>query len=211
MLIHSKFSSSTRSSLCYASAQACALGDEFARELEPSVDLFTIKEAQSETSEADKIIREDGNLPLGGIHDIRMQVTKSSLDAKLEPSELISIAETLLSGRRLRAFILKRAEKCPRLTRIATNIGQFQRLEDEINNAVSENGEIRSTASPELARVRSKLKTTHSRLVERLHSIIGSAEFRTIVQDPVVTQRGDRYCIPVKSEHPLTVPRNCSR
>jgi DNA mismatch repair protein MutS2 len=180
---------------------ACALGDEVARQLEPTSDLLTIHEGQRETTEAASLIAEEGHIPLGGIHDIRAQVTAVTRDALLDPSELLDVAGTLASGRSLRAFIIKRGEKCPKLAEIAVNIGQFQRIEKAIDDCISENAEIRDTASPELAAVRSKLKTIHARMLDKLHSLIQSADYRTMIQDPVVTQRGDRYCIPVKSEH----------
>jgi len=180
---------------------ACALGDEVARQLEPTTDMLAISEGQRETTEAASIISEDASIPLGGIHDIRLHVNKASLEAILDPSELLHIAGTLQSGRGLRGFILKHAEKCPKLTEIAVNIGQFQRIETAVSEAISDNGEIRDTASPELAAVRSKLKTIHARLVDKLHSIINSSQYKIMIQDCVVTQRGDRYCIPVKSEY----------
>ena len=180
---------------------ACALGDDVARQLEPTSDLLTIQEGQRETTEAAGLIAEEDHIPLGGIHDVRPQVAKAARDALLDPSDLLDVAGTLASGRSLRAFIIKRAEKHPKLAEIAVNIGQFQRIENSVYDCVAENGEIRDTASPELAAVRSKLKTTHARLLDKLHSIIQSADYRTMIQDPVVTQRGDRYCIPVKAEH----------
>jgi len=180
---------------------ACPLGDDLAQQLKPSADLLAITEGQRETSEAKAVIQEEGSFPLGGVHDVRPQITKASLDAALEPSELLNAAETLASGRRLRAFITKRAEHYPKLAEIAANIGQFPRIEESINDCIAETGEIRDAASPELARTRSKLKTTHSRLLDKLHAMIHSPEFRTMIQDPVITQRGDRYCIPIKSEH----------
>jgi len=180
---------------------ACALGDDLAQQLEPTADLLTIQEGQRETTEARAIIEEEGALPLGGIHDVRPQVTKASMDAVLDTSELLDVAGTLASGRRLRGFVLKRAEKCPKLAEIAANVGQFPRMEESVNDCIGENGEIRDTASPELASIRSKLKTTHSHLLDKLHSIINSPEFRTMIQEHVITQRGDRYCIPIKAEH----------
>ncbi|MHB0913779.1 MAG: endonuclease MutS2 [Armatimonadota bacterium] len=177
---------------------ACALGDDLARRLEPSADLLTIREGLRETGEALTIIEEEGALPLGGIHDIRPQVTRAAMDALLDPSELLSVAETLSSGRRLRTFVQKRESL--KLAEIAANIGQHERLEKSVEATVSDTGEVRDTASPELARIRSKLKTLHSRLAERLQGIMHS-EHRSMIQDPVITQRGGRYCVPVKAEH----------
>ncbi|MDI6827026.1 MAG: endonuclease MutS2 [Armatimonadota bacterium] len=180
---------------------ACALGDDVARQLEPTADFLAITECQRETTEAKMILQEEGPLPLGGIHDVRAHINKASMDGILAPSDLLEVAETLAAGRRLKAFIQKRHEIVPKLAEIASNICIFPKIEESINECISDSGEIRDTASPELARIRSKLKATHGRLMDRLHSIIHSADFRTMIQDPVIIQRGDRYCIPIKAEH----------
>lgn len=185
---------------------ACSLGDFFASSLAPSTDRLAISNGQRETSEAKGIIEEEGSLPLGGLHDIRSFVDSAGMGGILEAPELLTVAETLSSGRRLRAFITKRAERCPGLTEIAGNIGEFIKLENAVFECVSDSGEIKDTASPELARIRSKLKINHSRIVERLRSLISSADYKTMIQDHVVTQRGDRYCIPVKAEHKFHFP-----
>ena len=180
---------------------ACALGDELARRLEPTADFAAVIEGQKETTEAKRIVEAEGGIPLGGICDVRPHVAKACMEATLDPSELLDLAGTLASGRALRAFILKRAEICPALAEIAVNIGEFQRIEEAVGDCVGESGEILDTASSKLAGIRGKLKTTHSRLLDRLKAIIHSSDFHTMIQEPVITQREDRYCVPVKSEH----------
>ncbi len=180
---------------------SCALGADVARQLEPGVDWLNITEGQRETTEAARIIREEGSLPLGGIHDIRPLVGKASVEALLQPAELLRVAGTLSSASRLRNYIVKRADKSPKLMEIAANITPLPQIERAIDEAISDKAEVRDTASPELARIRSKIKTVHNRMLDKLNAIIHSADHRTQIQDPVITQRGDRYCIPVKSEH----------
>ena len=41
--------------------------------------------------------------------------------------------------------------------------------------AINDNAEVRDTASPELARIRSKIKTIHNRMLDKLNAIIHSA------------------------------------
>jgi len=180
---------------------SCQLGDDLARQLLPTADLVAITKAQRETSEAKAIIREEGGLPLGGIHDVRSSVQKAAIGALLEPADLLEIAGTLQSGRRLKALVTKRADQCTTLAEIAANIKEFSRIEEAVQEAIGENGEVLDTASPELARIRSRLKATHARMMDKLHSIIQSPQYRTYIQDPIITQRGDRYCIPVKAEY----------
>lgn len=179
---------------------ACALGDDEAQRLLPVSDPLSINEWQKETTEAKIIITEEGSFPLGGIHDIREYISKATLESLLQPSELQEILDTVIAARVLKGFVFKRTEQLPKLTEIAANITVFQKIEEGIAQTVGLNGEIKDSASPELARIRSRLKTLHIRIMDKLHSIVNSADYRTMIQDSVITQRGDRYCIPVKAE-----------
>ena len=81
----------------------------------------------------------------------------------------------------------------------ASGLGQFPSLESEINASIGINGIVLDSASPELARIRSQRKVSSSRMMDRLNGILSS--MRTMLQDPVIVQRGDRYCVPVKADH----------
>jgi DNA mismatch repair protein MutS2 len=49
------------------------------------------------------------------------------------------------------------------------------------------------------------MKITNDRIHTQLSSLVNGS-LRTYLQDAVITMRGDRYCIPVKSEHKAQVP-----
>ncbi len=180
---------------------ACSLGQERALALVPQVDLEWIQRMQAETSEAREVLQSHGSMPLGGISDVRPLISKAELGAMLNPTELLDVAQTLGAGRRLRAFLLKQKETLPLLGEIAGKIGVFEKIEQSISQSISVNGEVLDSASATLARIRSDLKIKHSRIMERLNSIIQSSQYRTAIQEPVITQRSDRYCIPVKVEY----------
>ncbi len=59
---------------------------------------------------------------------------------------------------------------------------------------------VLDSASPDLARIRSRRKVASQRMLERLNAIV-TGPMRAMLQDPVIVQRGDRYCVPVKAEH----------
>jgi DNA mismatch repair protein MutS2 len=60
---------------------------------------------------------------------------------------------------------------------------------------------VLDNASATLARVRKEQRVLHGRMMERLHSYLRNSAYRDMIQDPVVTIRDDRYCIPVKAEN----------
>ena len=49
--------------------------------------------------------------------------------------------------------------------------------------------------------MRKDQRVYHGRMMERLHSYLRNSAYRDMIQDPVVTTRDDRYCIPIKAEY----------
>jgi DNA mismatch repair protein MutS2 len=74
-------------------------------------------------------------------------------------------------------------------------------LETRIGECIAENGEVRDSASPELQKTRADKKVAHGRLLDKLNSILASERYRALVQEPIITVREGRYCVPVKSEN----------
>lgn len=180
---------------------ACSLGQERALALVPQTDIEFIRRMQTETSEAKDILDSHGSMPLGGITDVRLLIHKASLDAVLQPLDLLDVAQTFAAARRLRSFLLKFKDQYPEMVRAASEISGFEKIEQQVANCISASGDVLDSASPALGHVRSDLKTTHARIMERLNSMIQSSKYQTALQEPVITQREDRYCVPVKVEY----------
>lgn len=176
------------------------IGREFAAELMPLPYPETVVRRLQETREARTLRDEGGGIPLGGIKDIRETLERARIETRLAPVELLDTANTAEAARRLRQFLLNRREQCPMLGEMGTNLPVMQIVEQRITQCIADGGDVRDSASPELARVRSTLKITHNRLNDRLQSLL-SSEKSKYVQESVITVREGRYCIPVKSEY----------
>jgi DNA mismatch repair protein MutS2 len=177
------------------------LGRERVAELAPLDDEKDIQQRLQETGEARRLIDVAGSLPLGGIHDVRHAVETAARDGLIEAPALLDLADTIASGRRLRGFLIKRVEEAPRLGEMGREIGMFDGLEGEIRRCISPRGDVLDDASATLSRVRKDQRVYHGRMMERLHSYLRNSAYRDMIQDPVVTVRDDRYCIPIKAEH----------
>src|SRR5205823_2591992 len=55
-------------------------------------------------------------------------------------------------------------------------------------------------ASPVLGRLRAEVRTAHTRLIDKLNSILTSSAYADAIQDALITVRDGRYVIPIKSE-----------
>ncbi|HEY3329325.1 MAG TPA: endonuclease MutS2 [Capsulimonadaceae bacterium] len=184
-----------------AGEASCSLGVEKALAMQPEDALFTVQRRLDETSEARKMLSIKGAIPLGGVSDIRPALRQASIGGSLEPDQLIDVAGTAGAARSLKSFLAKAEQAMwPLLTRYGSQLGTFQPLENEIGGAIAPNGSVLDSASPELARIRSRRRTAENRLREKLNAMI-SGPLRTYLQDPVIVQRADRACVPVKAEH----------
>lgn len=184
-----------------ASHTATAMGREAALALRPATDPVVIANRLQETREARYLRDETSGIPLGGIHDLREIVARAAVGQPLSPHELNQTAHTVEAARKLRGYLFQRAEACPLLAEMARNIAIAPGIDVRITECIADNGEIRDSASPELARIRSDRKQVHGRLLDRLNRILATDRFRTMLQEPIVTEREGRYCVPVKAEH----------
>ncbi len=180
---------------------SCSLGQERASAMEPSWREEEVLRWQRQTTEAVRLLDGPGGVPLGGIHDIRPAIRLATMSGMLEPSVLLTVADTAAGARKLKGYLLQREETVPMLAELAREIREFPRLEQVIYEAISEHAEVRDDASPTLARLRKDLRVIRGRMTERLNSILRSTAYRDMIQDPVITTREGRFCIPVKSEY----------
>lgn len=176
------------------------MSEESLQCLSPSVYPEVILLRQQETREARILLELDSGMPLGGIRDIKGSIESATKYIPLSPRELLDVSQTVRSSRRLKAYLLKQIERCPLLADSARNLPTLPNLDTLIDAAISENGEVKDSASSELAAIRSRQRAMHNRLMEKMNSLLASERNRPMIQEPIITLREGRYCIPVKSE-----------
>ncbi|WP_117170510.1 endonuclease MutS2 [Paraliobacillus sediminis] len=179
---------------------ASSLGKESANRLKPSTDLAEVIRLQDETDEAVSIVRLYGNVPLGGIVDIKPSIKRAEIGGVLNPKECLDIAGTIYGGKTLRRFIESIEElEIPIINELVEQIDPLSELEREIRNCIDENGHVMDGASDKLRTLRTKIRTNESRVRDRLDSYTKSKA--KMLSDAIVTIRNDRYVLPVKQEY----------
>ncbi|MBY6275046.1 endonuclease MutS2 [Symbiobacterium thermophilum] len=187
-----------------AERTATSLGREVVESLAPATDFLEVQHRQAETSEARRLYEGGHAIPLGGLRDLRAHVQRAVRGGVLDPGDLLDVADTAASSRRLKRF-LEEQEGLPILTALSRMLGTFHHLEAEIRQAVDEHGEVRDDASPALAEIRRSMRILQNRMKERLDAFVrGSAA--KYLQDPIVTIREGRFVVPVKIEYRAQVP-----
>ncbi|MBD3176125.1 MAG: endonuclease MutS2 [Armatimonadia bacterium] len=183
-----------------ASECSCSLGRERAESLQPETDAQVIADRLAETSEARRMVDEEGPLPLGGVTDIRELIKRSRVGSALSGSELLKVGDCLRGMRRARAAIEStHPDDYPLLRDLADHLGVHTELEGVIEDTVGPEGEVVDTASPELRRLRSRLGVLRSRIDQTMRDFLNRESEGSKLQDRLVTTRRGRPCVPVKA------------
>jgi|LSQX01.3.fsa_nt_gb DNA mismatch repair protein MutS2 len=181
------------------------LAKELVQKLKPSTDTGEIIRMQSETTRAVNMIVKKGNPPLGELPDIRGSLKRVEIGAILEPEELISIAYLLKISRNMREYYRsdkeEQCERCNELDIFFSNLKVHKGTEDRINDCIISEEEISDNASGELRNIRRKISNANEKIKSTLNNIIHSTKYQKYLQDFIVTIRGGRYVVPVKSEY----------
>jgi DNA mismatch repair protein MutS2 len=138
-----------------------------------------------------------------GIADLGESLKRAKLGGMLSGQELLELAMTLAGVRRLRRVIDNR-EDIPVLTELDAEIRTYPELEQEIHRCIDDAGKVADRASPKLAGIRVRLKEVRDSIYQKLYNIIQRQS--GAVQEPVITQRGDRFVIPVKAPQKEQIP-----
>lgn len=181
-------------------------GRALALSLTPTSDLREAQESLRETAEARALLASRGALSVGSARDVRPLLPRARRGEVLSPNELLDVRATLLAGRTLRATLSRLGSQYPRLAEIASRIEPCQHLIAEIGRCLNERGEVLDSASEALARIRRELREAHDRLLATLERLVTNPNNLPYLQEPIVTQRGGRYVIPLKAEHKGRIP-----
>ncbi len=184
-----------------------ATGEQIVEKIIPLTDLEQILNVQRETTEMREIILYEGTPPFARLEDINSELKKSAIKgAILDAVKIIKIIKTLKISRLVKKFLLKAGEKYPLIKERAEKIKTFLKLEEKIIYCIGEDGVVLDRASPDLKKIRREIIKKEQAIKNRLETIIKSSHFATIIQEPLVTIRQDRYVIPIKQEKKVKFP-----
>jgi DNA mismatch repair protein MutS2 len=143
------------------------------------------------------------NLSFDGITDIGLSLERAERGGLILGEELLNIATTLAGMRRLRR-IIDEQEEIPVLQALVEPVRTYPELEQEIHRCIDDDGKISDRASTQLREIRGQIKVIRERIYRRLQQILQKQT--GAMQEGVITQRGDRFVLPVKAPQKDQVP-----
>lgn len=189
-------------------AERCLLprAREMAEALRPYAHQDQVRDALDETGEGRALLRVNPLFSVRGAKEVRPLLERCIRGGTLSPEELLSVRDTLKAARQIKQGLLEGKTEAPHLREIVREIDPPRVIEDEITRCISEEGSVADQASPQLAEFRRAITRLQQRIRDTLDGIIRNPSSQKILQDPIITQRADRYVVPVKQEYRQAFP-----
>jgi len=176
-----------------------SVGRERVLALAPTPDLDEARRRLAFTAEAVRLLDEQPRAGLAGAQDVRVQILRASRGGDLTAADLVLVMATLRSARSVSRLLEGLAAGVyPQLRALGEALPVHPQLIHRIEEVLSEEGEVLDDASPRLRRLRGEVRAANQRLQQRLRTLVG--EYGHVLQEPIVTTRGDRYVVPVKAD-----------
>src|SRR5438552_1178538 len=176
------------------------LGKEIVARRRPLRTFAECEAAQADLAEMVRFYLRDGLLPLAGLTDIVPLLARETV---LELDESWQIVRAVRATQAIRETFL-RTDGYPRLTAHVHAIPDLGPLNAKLNKYFTRDGKLREEASAELRAIRQKMQAKRNAIQKVLNDVMNRNS--AAIQEPLIVMRGDRYCVPVRSDHRNAVP-----
>ncbi|HEY1985940.1 MAG TPA: Smr/MutS family protein [Terracidiphilus sp.] len=174
--------------------------------LQPSTEEAWITHQHRLTGEVRLLLEDQVSIPLGGLFDPTQMAAKAQIPgAALEANELQAVArlanDIAAWQSLLQAPPARVVGRLPELGKLSANLTTSLRpLAESIERKIQPDGSLADDASPELGRIRREQERQQRQIEESLRAALRKLSSDGATQDDVITIRGDRFVIPVRSE-----------
>jgi len=177
------------------------MGQEMIREQEVAVSATKIRAEYEFVGEMRDAIAWREPLPMEELPDIRPGVTAITPPGTyLDPPDLLRVERLLKTTGKVKSFFRSFRDGFPRLHRLMEPCEPLPEFEKAVAVALTEEGEVASDATPELAEVRKAMAALSRKIEATFEKMIRSPEMREFFQEAYVTERRGRRVLPVKSD-----------
>lgn len=180
-------------------------GKSLCKSLVPFERLEDAQDALAKTAEADRILFEYSLSPSFALDDIADILIRAKKGSTLSISDILKVGRSLRVSRRL-CYTLSKARECPLISDIAMGLFENEALENKIFDSFLSETEVADNASSDLKSIRIRIRKLNENVRTKLQLFITSPKYSKYLQDNIITVRGDRYVIPVKSDCKGTIP-----
>ena len=185
---------------------ASPVGRQAILDLKPSTDEAWIALQHQLTGELRLLLEEQTSIPVGGLFDPTQHAAKAQIPgAALEANELQAIARLANDVASWQSLLqsppARLVGKLFGLSQISSALtGNLRPLAESIERTIQPDGSLADNASPELGHIRREQERQQHVIEESLRTALRKLASEGSTQEELITIRGDRFVIPVRSE-----------
>jgi len=168
--------------------------------LEPLNDRDEIETLLTRCTDACRLLGLYGAPSFSGVRDVSGALKRAEMGGVLSTGELLRVAGVLRAAREADAYGDGDAVEGTSVRYLFRQLTPNRPLEERITTSIVSEEEIADAASPALASIRRQMRAANSRIREVLQKMITSAQYQSVLQEPIITMRSGRYVVPVKAE-----------
>jgi DNA mismatch repair protein MutS2 len=187
------------------------LGGDRVTSLAPTTDRSWIETQHRLTTEIREFRRVGGRFEFSGLLDVSQLLEKSRISgAALETIEIRDVILVIDRAAEWREIALRPPAAMragwDAISALSSGIADFTEFLRGFRNKILPDGSLEDRASPELARIRRDIEKQKRAIQESLRGYLRRLAEGEVVQDELITIRGERFVIPVKIEQKRRVP-----
>ncbi len=173
--------------------------------LEPSRAVEEVRDLLATTEECSVLLHRYGTGKVEYFPPSEDEIGRAAKGSALSCGELLGIAALLRSARLAEKFpAAALGFPVPHVARLTARLAFDRRLEEDIGSAILSDTQVADTASSKLYSLRQEIKLLNERIRARLNEYL-TGDTAKYLQENIVTMRGDRYVLPVRTEYKRSV------
>ncbi len=176
-------------------------GRVFCLAIQPLVQPDEIRRAQERCRELGFLLDQGNSPPIEPIDDVAEHLSRARKQGMLSPEAVQGVGRAMLVSSRVRRFLLEQARRPNNsLIDLARGTHDLSSAGRDLVDAFDDTGALRDTASPDLGPLRREARALADKIRTRLERMMRSSKVAACLYEPYVTQRGDRYVLPVRAD-----------
>lgn len=178
------------------------LAKDLIKEMRPSSNRETLEQLQAETEQSLTLLTQKKQMPIPRLQNLKNALKRLELGAGLNGLEIAQIGKLLSTTHQLIQFFSQLTEEekdFPALTIWVEQAISLPDLVKLIDQSVTEEGSILSSASAKLSGIRRGQQQSEQQIRNQLNQLLKSKANQ--LSDSLITVRNGRYVLPVKAEY----------
>jgi DNA mismatch repair protein MutS2 len=175
--------------------------EELMESLTPSSSPKRVELLTGQTKEMLEVVASADPFPLAEFPEVRDYLSSAKAEGSIIPlPAFVDILKISAMSRQVKSFFKARSEQLPLLTKVSEGLIPMKELEKSIKEKVTEYGDLRDDASPELRAIRKKLNRKKNDLRTTINRSMKNANKDGMASDEGPTIRNGRMVIPIQAE-----------